>query len=178
MWNRKKELMNLYDSTATSYDSRYEEIQDQKFEKVSKYIENPKIVLDVGCGTGLVFDRFSDEARRIVGIDFSRRMLQGASKYFDKNSLVMADADSLPFRSETFDLVISFTLLQNMPDPKKAVSEMARVAVKGGNVIATVLRKKYSPDNMREWFKSAGLQILDFGEITNSEDAFCIGEKN
>ncbi len=177
LWKRKKELMTLYNSTAGGYDRRYRELQKYKFEEIRKYVVDSARILDVGCGTGLALETIFNEKKFVVGVDFSIEMLKRANGSFDERPFVVADADNLPFREESFDLVISFTLLQNMPEPKKTVSEMNRVVSPGGKVIATVLKKKYSPDIVRSWFKSAGLDILDYGEITNSEDVFCIGTK-
>ncbi|KXB00640.1 hypothetical protein AKJ41_03890 [candidate division MSBL1 archaeon SCGC-AAA259O05] len=104
-------------------------------------------------------------------------MLKEAKKRFSGVFLVLGDADYLPFPEETFDGVFSLTLIQNMPDPKRTVREMARVARTGGKVIVTGLAKKYSPRKVQEWFESANLKPIKVGKISNCEDVLGVGRR-
>lgn len=64
--------------------------------------------LDLGCGTGLCGQWLSQVARRVVGVDLSRNMLEraGAAGWYD--ALVQADAaEFLAAATEAFDLVVA-----------------------------------------------------------------------
>lgn len=84
-------------------------------------------VLDVGTGTG----RFLAVFPRCVGVDLTEEMLRRAKVY--NKPLVRADAEHLPFRDESFDVVHSAGLL-GVYRSAKIIAECARVAKRGGKV--------------------------------------------
>ena len=86
-------------------------------------------VLDVGCGTGHFTRRFSDSAAVswIVGADIDFAAARFAAGR-GKAAYLAADGRSLPFADRSFDLVISVTALCFMPDARRALMEMLRVA--------------------------------------------------
>lgn len=177
MWERKRELKDRYDSTAEFYDRRYREIQKRKFQALRSHLREAGRVLDVGCGTGLFLDEISEPGRSVVGVDFSADMLEEARENSTDAYLVSADADNLPFRDKSFDAVISLTLLQNMPEPRRTIREMARVVEPGGKIIATGLKKKHSGEEIENWMLSVNLKPLSAGKIPDSEDVLCVGRR-
>lgn len=175
---RKQEIIRLYDETAPRYDSRYQEIQVAKLKYLSNYLpEKINKLLDVGCGTGLLLAEMEWRADEAFGVDLSAGMLEIAKRRCRRAKLVQADAEHLPFADETFDCVISFTLLQNLSDPPAAVREMARVLKKGGTAIITSLKYKHSAEEMKGWAEAAGLKVVAWGTIEKSEDNFCVCRK-
>lgn len=111
-----------------------------------------KKVLDVGCGGGQYMEYFLDKGTKITGIDYSEKMIEMARGYLEgkeKNktlrySLIKADAEDLPFRNNTFDLIVSIGLLEYLSRPEKALSEIHRVLKKGGYALLS-FSKKDSP---------------------------------
>lgn len=76
----KLDLVRDYDATAHLYDERYKEEQMQKINFLLDKL-SPKegdILLDIGCGTGLLFEKA--DCRLIVGVDISPNMLREARK--------------------------------------------------------------------------------------------------
>jgi ubiquinone/menaquinone biosynthesis C-methylase UbiE len=171
---RKRELMNLYDTTASIYDRRYRSIQYRKYEYVIGSLSRGDSVLDVGCGIGLLFRRIGYNVASLVGVDMSVKMLKMASmnstRRIPRVSLVRADADSLPFRDNTFTRVASVTVLQNMPDPSATVKEIARVTSIGGQVALTSLKKKHSLLHLRSIIASSATGLNITSEWDNSEE--------
>jgi len=110
----------------------------------------------------------------VVGIDSSAKMLGIARKRADGASLVCADADHLPFKDRSFDVVVSVTLLQNVPEPSATMKEIARVLKPKGVAIVTSLKRKYSPKKLADWASSAGLKPIIAEEISDSEDVICV----
>jgi len=95
-------------------------------------------VLEVGCGTGFMACRISEEKNcRIVGIDISERMIGMARERAEKLSLEdkatfrVADAKELPFEDNTFDVVFA-QFVTVLLDKKKALAEFMRVLKPGG----------------------------------------------
>ena len=94
--------------------------------------------LDVGCGTGafteLLLDTCSPAATVAVDpsaaqIDYARRRLDG-----QRVDIRVADAQTLPFSSNSFDIVVSALVINFIPDRIRALAEMRRVCRPGGPV--------------------------------------------
>lgn len=97
-------------------------------------------VLDVGCGTGhLAVELASNPAfTSIEALDLSRAYIAYAkAREADARiNFQTADACSIPFADNTFDLTLSMLVLAFIPEPQRAVREMVRVTRPGGTVAA------------------------------------------
>lgn len=116
--------------------------------------------LDVGCGTGALAESILALAapREVVGIDpspayvaFARDRLNDARFRFE-----VGDAQALQEASATFDVVVAGLVLNFVPEPEKAPSEMARVARPGGTVAAYVWDYAEGMQLMRHFWDAAG----------------------
>jgi ubiquinone/menaquinone biosynthesis C-methylase UbiE len=167
-WNQKLTIMRRYDSTAQMYDMRYAEEQAAKYKAALKHLNiNGGRVVDVGCGTGLLFSEVAAEAQAVVGVDVSGELLLKAkerSRIFRNVQLVQADADHLPFKDYHFSVVFAFTLLQNMPKPSETLSEIKRIAECGASIVVTGLKKVFSLEVFQALLQDAGLQIDSLDE--------------
>jgi len=95
-------------------------------------------VLDVGVGTGIFALELMKRKADVTGIDVSEKMLDIArSKGVTK--VALGNAVSLDFPDGSFDLVVSITALEFIPDYEKAISEMVRVCRSGGRVVLGTL---------------------------------------
>jgi SAM-dependent methyltransferase len=88
-------------------------------------------VLDVGCGNGAYLARLQARGAIATGCDLSLGMLEASAGA----QLVNADAQHLPFRQETFDVVLGAHMLYHVPDQRRAVAEMRRVLAPGGTCV-------------------------------------------
>ena len=90
---------------------------------------NVKTLLDAGCGEGEVLARLTGWTdSQLVGIDLDPQRIELASATGASNRLIVADVLSLPFRSESFDLVLLLEVLEHLPDPSRALREAHRVS--------------------------------------------------
>ena len=133
---------------ADTYDDRYISEQSKKYMAVLDKIDlqYPSVILDLGCGTGLLIEKVKQRASYLVGIDFSRAMLAKArdkNKHFNNISFICGDSDFLPIREDVFNTVFSFTLLQNIPDPTRTLKEIIRVAKPQTLIVISALKKNY-----------------------------------
>ena len=168
-WNQKRKTMRRYDLTAQLYDVRYAEEQELKYKTALERLNvarNSK-VLDVGCGTGLLFSHVAAETQMVVGVDISDKLLLQAkerARNFRNVHLVQADADHIPFKDNYFSVVFAFTVLQNMPDPLETLREIKRIPERDAPIVVTGLKKAFSLDAFSELLQSAGLRVVSLKE--------------
>jgi ubiquinone/menaquinone biosynthesis C-methylase UbiE len=97
-------------------------------------------VLDVGCGTGELLRRLRAKYTDafLAGLDPVPEMLAvAANKLSGKEDLRIGYADSLPWPSGSFDVVVSCNMFHYISHPVDALREMARVLRPGGVVVLT-----------------------------------------
>jgi len=95
-------------------------------------------VLDVGCGTGTYLNLYQKGSCKAFGMDRSPAMLDIARKKLGKRAeFHIGDAAHMPYPDGTFDLVVAFFALHEMPAPmrSKVVSESKRVMNKDGRIL-------------------------------------------
>ena len=93
-----------------------------------------KAVLDVGCGPGSYATAFA-AARNYVGVDLSAGMLDEARARNGLLNAAVADAQRLPVRDASFDVVLAMHMLYHVPDRRLAIDELARVVRDDGAVL-------------------------------------------
>ena len=86
--------------------------------------------LDVGCGTGALAGTVVEVARPagVIGVDRSPGFVRHAGAHVDGASFAVADAGPLPFPDARFAAAVAGLVLNFLPDPVSALSEMRRVA--------------------------------------------------
>ncbi|MCA1439998.1 methyltransferase domain-containing protein [Ensifer sp. IC4062] len=94
-------------------------------------------VLDVGCGTGVLareaLRRVGQEGQ-VTGLDLNEGMLAVAARTEPRIAWRHGDAASLPFKDESFDVVVSQFALMYFPDRVAALREMWRALAPGGRL--------------------------------------------
>ena len=94
--------------------------------------------LDVACGSGKLTARLAMLAGpdgRVVGLDFSARMLEVARQDHPGIAFLEGDALSLPFDDASFDAATIAFGLRNLADPVLGLREMLRVVKPSGRVV-------------------------------------------
>jgi ubiquinone biosynthesis O-methyltransferase len=111
-------------------------------------------ILEVGSGLGTFAMHLASLGARVTGTDFSDTAVQIASdKLTDQKQaglrFQVADAQDLHFREASFDVVVCCECLEHLPDPLKALREMARVLRPGGTLVLTT--ENYSNGMLIYW---------------------------
>jgi 2-polyprenyl-6-hydroxyphenyl methylase/3-demethylubiquinone-9 3-methyltransferase len=93
-------------------------------------------VLDVGCGGGVLSEEFAKIGCRVTGIDPSAPSLETARKHAVNEGLTIeyrqASGESIPFDTDSFDVVACCDVLEHVDDLEKTICEVARVLKPGG----------------------------------------------
>jgi DNA-binding transcriptional ArsR family regulator len=99
-------------------------------------------VVDVGSGDGTVAHFLSSRARSWTCVDRSERVLKAARERLGRSKhtrFVLGDAQALPLRDNSFDVLLMLHVLTQVESPSRACSEAARVLRSGGLFVAVTL---------------------------------------
>ncbi len=144
-WNFTKKVIELKIPNQTELFAQEERgmvlrLQNFYLPRIRKYFgEKPLKILDSGCGTGRVVKEFLKLGYDAFGIDIDH---ERASYFDDENRFFFADGCFLPFGDRTFDVIISFGVLEHIGENDKIderkkirkmyIEESLRVLKKGG----------------------------------------------
>lgn len=123
-----KEVTSHYDELSEKYGQKINIYCQKRFiEVIKKHIGKNQRILEIGCATGYVQNKLDSG---IIGIDLTRSLLKK-----NNNKAICADALSIPFKDDSFDLVYSVNVLEHVTDADKMIKECKRVAKKNSKII-------------------------------------------
>lgn len=98
----------------------------------------PCRTLEVGCGEGRVSRDLRERGYDVVGLDSSETLLAAAREADPEGQYVLGPAETLPFASESFELVVAYNSLMDVTEMAEAVAEIGRVLVPAGALCACI----------------------------------------
>lgn len=134
-------LRDYFDQIAAQWDGILEEkmmIARLREIVAGLSIEPGAAVLDVGCGTGVLFPMLLEKVGQnghIVALDISGKMLQRAKTKGHPVTYVHGNAQRLPFPAETFDWVVCNSVFPHFSDKLVALREIHRVLKDEGRLV-------------------------------------------
>ncbi len=119
-------------------------------------------MLEVGVGAGTDFVQWVRAGAKAHGIDLTTEGVENTRHRLEVFSLKaetvqQANAESLPFADETFDLVYSWGVIHHSPDMEQCFAEIARVAKQGGT-IKLMVYNRHSIQTYLWWVRFALLK--------------------
>jgi ubiquinone/menaquinone biosynthesis C-methylase UbiE len=125
-------------------------------------------VLEIGCGLGTDGAQFAEAGADYTGVDLTEAAVELARKRFEFFNLPgkfqTADAESLDFADESFDLVYSHGVLHHTPETEKAIQEVHRVLRPGGRAMVMLYhRGSYNYRINISVLRRAGAHLLKWG---------------
>jgi SAM-dependent methyltransferase len=120
----------------------------------------PKTALDVGCGEGRFCRMLKHHGIKVTGVDPTHELIEAARARDTDSVYLDGPAERLPFSNHTFDLVVSYLSLIDIPGIEEAIPEMARVLVPGGALLIANLNGFNTACVDTGWIKnSAGRRL-------------------
>ena len=123
---------------------KWQEFRQKPHPDIGEFVRQQKgLILDVGCGNG----RNMIKGKKYVGFDFAENQLIQAKKKAEKENIdavfVIASADKIPFKDNTFDAVVVGNVIHTMESNsrKESVKEIKRVMKSGAKAIISVWNK-------------------------------------
>jgi len=157
------DVASMFDTVAEKYDVTNDVLslgQDRLWRRaVVKAVDAKpgERILDIAAGTGTSSEPWANEEIEVVPADFSLGMLRVGRRRRPDMAFTAADAMSLPFADESFDVVTMSFGLRNVVETETALREFLRVTKPGGRLLVCefsqpvnkVLRTVYSNYLMR-----------------------------
>ncbi len=158
-----RQVRRNFTRAATSYDAvavLQREVGSRMLERLDYVKIDPRLVLDMGCGTGISLTALSERypKSKVIGADASEAMLRTGRTQrsglrwllpflrSSRSSLVSADALALPFTAGSLGLVWSNLMLHWLDDPLPAFREIYRALDVGGLLMFST----FGPDTLKE----------------------------
>ena len=130
----KKEIIAFFDRLASGWDdynTRNEEVIAEILSKGG--LKNGIKVLDVACGTGVLFPDYLKAGAEITGIDISENMVKTAREKFPGTNIICSDATDFHFE-EKFDVIMIYNAFPHFPNPKRLIRRLAGLLKEEGRL--------------------------------------------
>jgi len=106
------------------------------------------VILDMGCGTGIITREVARRGYKVIGVDYSYGMLREARGICNADDnpevkLLQADVESLPFRDSSFSLILCLGVITYLESEGKALREFSRVLKPYGTLVLSSRNKAY-----------------------------------
>jgi ubiquinone/menaquinone biosynthesis C-methylase UbiE len=130
-----------------------------------------KSILEVGCGIGDGTFELAKCAERVIAVELDRKRLKLAFDFFSHPHInyIIMDGCRLGFKDESFDIVISFEVIEHLEDQERYLSEIRRVLKNGGMAIISTPNKDIirvegipnNPEHVKELNKNEFMYLLE-----------------
>ena len=149
------------------------------YRRIAKLVR-AKEVLELATGPGALAKRIAPVTKHMLATDYSEGMIAEAKKGACPNNLrfEVADALSLPYADASFDAVVIVNALHLLPEPERALREMARVLRPDGVLIAPNFVKQRESLLTRFWEALLSLAGLRFANQWTPEEYLDFLKKN
>ncbi|HBC3531332.1 TPA: malonyl-ACP O-methyltransferase BioC [Vibrio vulnificus] len=161
----KLAIAQAFGKAAKSYDQHaafQREVGHKLLDKLPQDLSGLR-VLDLGCGTGYFSWQLLQRGAEVVCADLSHEMLEQAKARcgLESVSYRVADAESLPFERDEFDIVFSSLALQWCEDLSRPLREMNRVVKPHGQVLFSTLLDGSLNELKQAWAKIDSYQHVN-----------------
>jgi 2-polyprenyl-3-methyl-5-hydroxy-6-metoxy-1,4-benzoquinol methylase len=142
--NTSNKSEKFWDRTADYYDKeeKKDELTYLKFiEKAKKYLNESDIVLDFGCGTGLLCNEIADDVEMIYAIDISSKMIdiarsKASQRKIQNINYIYTSIFDERLEGDSFDVIIVFNVLHLLEDSQEVIQRINDLLKPGGYIIS------------------------------------------
>ena len=169
----KKRIREDFSQAASTYDSAavvQHEICDRTLARLQMLKLYPKIILDIGTGTGRSVRGLQNiyPNSQIIASDFALPMLQQQQHH---HACVCCDTGNLPIKTSSIDLIFSTSTFQWCEDLQHVFKECFRVLKVGGTLVFTT----FGPDTLKE-LRSSWAKVDQHEHVHTFIDMHHIGD--
>lgn len=151
--------------------SKYKYFRKKNCEKIVELFKIGEKILDVGCGTGILYRHLPKELKKhYLGIDPTKEFIDLCKKRYPEGKWLVDDATKLNFFDDSFYIVNTTNVLQHIEDWEKAAKELVRVSKKYVINIERIhhrkrtkiitrkpcVRRRFNPKDVVSFYRSYG----------------------
>lgn len=130
----QEKIISFFDGCAKNWDA--ETIRNERV--INIILDNAQVkentrVLDVACGTGVLFPDYIKRGAVVTGVDISPKMVKIAKKNFPEIEVLCEDAENLDF-TEKFDVVMVYNAFPHFPYPERLIEKLSTFLRDGGRL--------------------------------------------
>jgi len=154
---QKLDIQSGYDRWAPAYSHERNPIKSFSDEMIMKMLPNlnGKRVIDAGCGCGY-FCRYAEQqdAKEIVGIDFSAKMIEQANKICKYTKFRVADIQHIDFQESSADVVISALVLGHLKKIEPIITRLSGALARDGVLVISDFHPFLSLKGQKRTFRA------------------------
>jgi ArsR family transcriptional regulator len=137
---RRRKSEDFFSSSAGQWDRVRDDLFGDRFHlaAIAALLQRDWVVGDLGCGTGQVSAALAPFVDRVIAVDASAAMLQAAKRRLsglDNIDLRRGELEALPIDDGRLDAATLMLVLHHVPEPERALADVARVLKPGGPVL-------------------------------------------
>jgi len=162
---RRTKSQEFFSSSAGQWDRVRDELFGDRFHlaALAAFAEGDWTIGDLGCGTGQVSAAIAPFVARVIAVDASAAMLQAAKKRLhgiENIELRRGELEALPIDDARLDAATLMLVLHHVPEPERALAEVARVLKPGGRAVVVDMQ----PHERESYRQQMGHVWLGFGD--------------
>jgi SAM-dependent methyltransferase len=116
--------------------------QDRRLSLIREYVNlEGKRILDVGCGLGMYVEKLRQFSSEVYGVDIDGEKVALASQRLP--NLYESPAEVLPFRDESFDVILLNEVIEHVDDDRQTIREAYRCLAPGGQIVIYAPNRLY-----------------------------------
>ncbi len=130
----QQEIISFFNKCAPSWDE--EQVRNERVIEIilnNGGIEKGVSVLDVACGTGVLFPDYIKRGAVVTAVDISPEMVKIAKSKFPDINVICGDVEEISFPEE-FDSVMIYNAFPHFPNPQRLIENLSKLLRKGGRL--------------------------------------------
>ena len=131
---KKQDIISFFDECAPRWDNdliRNDEVINNILDNSG--IEKGVRVLDVACGTGVLFPDYIKRGAVVTAVDISPEMVKIAKSKIPHINIICGDVEEIDF-AEKFDSVMIYNAFPHFPNPQRLIEKLSTLLVEGGRL--------------------------------------------
>jgi 2-polyprenyl-3-methyl-5-hydroxy-6-metoxy-1,4-benzoquinol methylase len=177
--NIKKELKDFYEcygrygeNTTILFDQygtdglevrhplRFMIMYEGQLKTIRSMVNSGQDILDVGAGDGLLAETLLQDAKTLTALDISLKRIKRCADRCKNGYFVVADAEVLPFKKESFDCIVASELIEHLIEPKEFLRSAYNALTIGGTLIISTPSGLFYESNLDEILKDHHLHTF------------------
>jgi SAM-dependent methyltransferase len=155
-------LFNQYgtDGHEVRYPLRFMIMYEGQLKTIKSLVNTGQDILDVGAGDGLLAETLLKDAKTLTALDISLKRIKRCAERCKNDYFIVADAEVLPFKQESFDCIVASELIEHLIYPEKFLRSAYNALKKGGTLIISTPPGLFCENNLDEIFKDHHLHTF------------------